>query len=592
MNSAISLTFKDIFPNEEVQDIAYYIKGISKQKLIEVAVYLIYISDSSTSFRQEWKKLLFEYWFSSEERNIANDIYLRIKYLETIGIQGREEIKYKYVFLNQITALRFLEYIIRQTNTLLNDDGADLSTINLMLFKLILKLNTDFNETIDVKFEENDNFTKDYLTRMYVPISMAQYEVYTNNHFRLLYTYTMQQIKSLYLFEFLESSNPKLIDVFLEKYECQSVKEYNKYYITIIRAIFQRITNREVNKGFEASSFGYESSDEKSIKFTDKFLIDQAYTTDEEIDFKYLRTNPLVKYSNGQYAIISEVFAIQKLYNGLYFELKELYENDLGNQINTFRPYFTTYFSESFLLYKVLSFIYGKRSYVQFSGDEIKKTYLPEGGPDYYMRNGNKIFLFENKDNFITPSAKTSYNFDKIIEDIDKKLVTKGKGIPQIIKNIKLILKKNYPFDTSYQASKCKIYPLLITHRTEFDSSGLNRYLNERFQAELLKLKNDGYQINQIQPLTLINIDILLVCQFLLESKQIVLENLIDSYHQLMSSNRIHAYTNEDRDTKLHETYYSFSDYMLYTYAKKYNLNFKDELLKWTRFYFKDAIFG
>ena len=592
MNSAISLTLPDIFPDEDIHETDYYIKGISKQKLLEVAVYLIYLSDASTDFRQDWKKLLFEYWFAYKEWDIANEIYSRIKSLENRGIPGREEIKYKYVFLNQITALRFLEYIIRQDNISTDEDRTDLSTINLMLFKLILKLNTDFNEKVDVKYNLEDGYTSDYLTRMYIPLSMAQYEVYTNDSFRLLYTYTMQQIKSLYLFEFLEISNPTLMHLFLSKYECQSIQEYHKLYITIVRAIFQRISNREANKNVEPSSFRYEDTDEKAIRFTDKFLIEQSYTVDEEVDFKFLRTYPLIKCPNGHYAVISEVFAIQKIYNGIYFELKEFYETVQGNPTNTFRTYFTTHFSESFLLYKVLRTIYEKRAYIQFSGDEIKEKYLPEGGPDYYIRNGNKIFLFENKDNFISPDAKTSYDFGKIIEDINKKLVTKGKGIPQLIKNIKLILDKKYSFDIAYQARTCKIYPILITHRTEFDTSGLNRYLNERFTIEVEKLEEAGYKVDYIQPLTLINIDILLVLQFMLQSKKLALENLIDSYHKLTSTVRIHAYNNEDRDTRLHETYYSFSDYILYTYARKHHLGLKSELLKWTRDYFKGAIFS
>ena len=591
MNSAISLTLPDIFPDEALQDISYYLKGINQQKLIEVAVFLIYIADTSSGLNDNWAEL-FTFWFDSAELEIANDIYLRIKQLEREGLPGRPDIKYKYIFLNPLTSLRLLDYIIRQKDLPNHENDVEPIGVNLMLFKLILRLNTDFNAQIEVKHTSKDTYTSDFLIHYYIPFSMAQYEVYNSSNLRLLYTYTMQQIKSLYLFEFLEVAQPNLLKKFLDKYSCESIQEYFNFYITIIVAIFNRVHNRDQKKYREPNSFSYEASNYKAIHFTDQFLINQNYSDEEELDFKDLRASPLIKFRDGQYAIVNELFTIQKIYNGLYFELKDIYENELNNKKNTFRTYFTAYFSESFLLYKVLRMIYKKRSYIQFTGDEIKEHYQKEGGPDYYIRNGKKIFLFENKDNFISPIAKTSYDFTKIIEDVNKKLVTEGKGIAQLIKNIKSTLGKKYTFDKAYHSNNCKIYPILVTHRNEFDASGINRYLNEHFAAELAKLKSEGYTVANIQPLTLINIDVLLANQHLLKAGTLRLDELIDQYHQFVNTTRIHVGLDQNRDTKIHETYYSFSDYMFYVYARKNKIDYKLELLKWAKSYFKPAIFN
>lgn len=42
------------------------------------------------------------------------------------------------------------------------------------------------------------------------------------------------------------------------------------------------------------------------------------------------------------------------------------------------------------------------------SGEEIKNTYNIDAEPDYYIRNGNKIYLFESKDILIPSEVKIS----------------------------------------------------------------------------------------------------------------------------------------------------------------------------------------
>ena len=45
-----------------------------------------------------------------------------------------------------------------------------------------------------------------------------------------------------------------------------------------------------------------------------------------EVDFLKVRSNPLYKFEEDKYRIISPLFTIEMIYNGLYFRLKSMKE--------------------------------------------------------------------------------------------------------------------------------------------------------------------------------------------------------------------------------------------------------------------------
>ena len=107
-------------------------------------------------------------------------------------------------------------------------------------------------------------------------------------------------------------------------------------------------------------------------------------------------------------------------------------------------------------MYNVLFDVYAKK-YIQKSGEEIKNTYNIDAEPDYYIRNGNKIYLFESKDILIPSEVKISNDYTKITAELKKRLYYEEKGdgsiskkaILQLLYNIKKLLKKNAEWDSN-----------------------------------------------------------------------------------------------------------------------------------------------
>src|SRR5690606_38611010 len=159
---------------------------------------------------------------------------------------------------------------------------------------------------------------------------------------------------------------------------------------------------------------------------------------------------------------------------------------------------------------------------ISMSGDEINT----QGCPDYYIRKGSNIMIFESKDFLIPAPVKESCDFEQYEKEFKKSLYYKEKdgkitkkAVLQLIENVRRILDKTNDFDANYDLSRINIYPILITHDNQYDVVGFNNLLNHWFQTELSKLVAEGYRIRSVRPLTVVNIDSLIFHQDTLNSK-------------------------------------------------------------------------
>ncbi len=162
---------------------------------------------------------------------------------------------------------------------------------------------------------------------------------------------------------------------------------------------------------------------ESNIDFLDNLTVTNIDYVDNDIDYLTIRANPLYKIGETSYRVISPLFAIEKIFNGLYFLLKEINDAfDKTLQINL-RQLITFEFSEKYLLYKIIERTYEKK-YFKLSGEQMKTL----GAPDYYIRNGNKVFLFESKDILIRADIKESYDFEQYEKALREKLYFESNG--------------------------------------------------------------------------------------------------------------------------------------------------------------------
>ncbi|MDZ7848666.1 MAG: hypothetical protein U5L96_19075 [Owenweeksia sp.] len=233
------------------------------------------------------------------------------------------------------------------------------------------------------------------------------------------------------------------------------------------------------------------------------------------MDFILLRSNPIFKLEEDKYLLLYDLFIIEKIFKGMYFQLSQINSRlDKKLQVKNFKSHYGYRFSEQELLYRAMDALYVSAK-VKLTGQEIDSNGI-DGAPDYYVRQGKNILLFESKDFLIDSKSKLSYDLKTYEEVFEKKLycdfeTDKPKAVVQLINFIKKLLGTSFPLDQSYNYRDIRIYPIVITHDIQYDTPGLDVMINTWFQEELDDLASEGYYTRKVKPLTIINIDTLLL---------------------------------------------------------------------------------
>jgi hypothetical protein len=553
MKSGLAFTllveYKDVF-DDDPQTLDFYLNGISQSTLLSVASYFLGFSNTKSQF-QDFTNFL-SMFFRAKNNELANQINNKIKGLRRISGEGP-------VIINVVSNLQLFEYCF--DNLTLEETQTE-AEAEVNIFKAYLLLNT-----LNIKKEKNlKETTKNLGELKLAAFGLTQSFAYNEiQNFDIYENFTCQLIKSVFLFEFLETNNKtKLLFLeFLKHYDSNSGKDFITKLLPLVISSIQN-----TKEGYLDIVVDQDSNFEKNCAFLENLIVDNhnkdALT---DIDFRYIRSNPFYKITIGTYRIIFKLFLIEKLFKALYFNLNEI-NNQLVDTPNlkNFRSFYCDEFSEKFLLYKVFKGIYNNR-YIEFSGEEILKLgYQAE--PDYYIRNGNYLFLIESKDILINADVKTSFDFGLLETEFKKKLYfenKKGKDVKkavlQIVNNIERVLKKEFSFDKNYKERSINIYPILVLHDRQFNVVGLNVIINSWFKAEIAKLTEAGLPTNKVKPLVIIDIDTFILHQDLLKDKKIRLESILDKYYEFITFNKNKRYLNEE-----HMKYYAKRTILPFSY--------------------------
>lgn len=190
-------------------------------------------------------------------------------------------------------------------------------------------------------------------------------------------------------------------------------------------------------------------------------------------------------------------------------------------------------FSETGLFYSVMEYAFEKSGYVKFNGEKIKGI-IPDGEPDYYIRDKAKVYLFEFKSIFLGSGVKHSNNYEEIIAEIFKKLVINQhkspKGVTQLANVIEKIRAKEFEKFDKYNFDNAIIYPVIVYVDFSFNLSGSNFILNQEFRKQIdeRKIKNDS----NIKNLILIDLDTFIKFQDLFRNKILKLNNCFNEYYE------------------------------------------------------------
>lgn len=534
------LEYNDIF-EDEVQHFSNYLNGIGKKIIVKFCSNFISSSNNEESLA-EIKKVIIN-WFSAPNSLLVNEIFKKI-----------DNLNYKQISLfHNFNILKLYEYILK-----IDTDETVISnaSFEVQLFKAMLALNHEFNSRDKIIFESlSDVPDEKKLPYLIFTGTFCYYDLESYNLTELV---TSQFIKVSVLFVFLENYDDRtrlLLNNFCLNESVGNWKEYLKKYMPL----FESILKSDKSKPIDLIVTKNDKFNE-NCKFLDQLISNNLFDIDD-YDFITIRSKPFYKLNDGVYRIIVPLFTIEKMYNGLFFIFNNINKTiSEDKKFKDFRGFYCNDYSERHFVYEILNKSFPKK-FVKLSGQEIKgKVPNISAEPDYYIRNNNKILLFESKDVLIDKQTKQSNDYRKIESALKTKLYhyyvnekLHEVGIMQLITNIRRLLKNDCKWD-NFNSCTVYIYPILLLHHNIYNTMGLNYIVNSWFKVELEKLKNEGLNIEKVRDLVLVDINTFILFHESLQNRSIQLELLINYYYE---------------NAKTDKTFISFSSYAKTYIVKK-----------------------
>jgi len=511
------LEFATAFPNEKPLRPEEYLKGGSREVILTVATLFLGFKSHNSEF--ENNENLLRSLFCEENRDFATKIYREIIILERSGK--------KVGIINPHCSLILFELFFSMPDAEITQSNSEFER---NLFKAYLVIIGQMLKSQERAFTSTADLQNPLKISMM--FFCMHYPIADKMNFDIKEIWACQCFKAIYLFKFLES-NPttqNLLIKFLDYFERPNWKEYLKSIIASTTSVIKNEHEGYINLGItDGENF------ENYSTFLDKLIVQENDTLDEH-DFLTLRASPFYKLPDGNYRVVFNLFVVEKIFKGIYFQMRDLNKELPEEQkVKSLKGIFGHEFSEQTLLYQIMETIYPNQT-IRYTGKELDEIVGP-GAPDYYLRTGKRVLIFESKDFLIRKDLKLSFDFDIYDKEFSKTLYfeikengkEKAGAVLQLVGNIRKLLSKEFPADTEYHYKDIYIYPILITHDHQYDVPGLSDLLNDWFQEELAILESEGLYTKHVKPIVIVNIDSLIYNQIGL-SEKITLHEVLDAY--------------------------------------------------------------
>lgn len=283
--------------------------------------------------------------------------------------------------------------------------------------------------------------------------------------------------------------------------------------------------------------------------FEELYAIDLSQmVNDDKINVLWLRDHFLVKRPDGSFLVLNNNLIVDKMYQGLKFDLFKAAKNhhltidgEEIKSIDKLNEKLGRDFSEEYLLYDLMEKIYADFGVVRYKGSELQGKIDAE--PDYYLRQGNKLLLIEHKDVLVSEIKKQETDVSKIIEALADKICRekdekKGrKGGPQLLHTMDGIFKRDTMHDYDADAKKSDIvYPVVTVLDSAFSSLGVAMATVRKFCEQAQSYDTIKEELTHVVPITIIDIDTLLILSKRLHDGKLDLFCLIEDYQKILCS--------------------------------------------------------
>jgi hypothetical protein len=556
LTMSLLITAKHIFPNEEINP-RNLLNQYGKKMVLKMVAFLNSMLQKNVDEVPQQMAL----WFGVP--NTKGDEAMKAIFY---GYQDQIRNKTKMHMVNAYANLR-LNIFALELNEIDNDAEIDSDQAHWDFFKAYLKINADYT-----LIQENiTNTLPENITGLEKANWMAAATLISYFDFAYVTKTDMlcQLIKSYYCFQFMELYNPALFEIYLASKNVRSFVEYAGHIMGLASLCFTDVVSFD----------GRTALDQQFLKLFSHF--EPIAATEENIvgnDFLEIRNKPLFQLGENEYLFLNRAMIVNKIYSSTYWDCKSILAEHPEFNISQgkFRKDYTSEFSEGFLVYKLMEKAYGNKNYKRFSGEQMKDV-MGNTEPDYYIRNGNKVFIFEVKDSFITGISKQSFNVETISEDIRSKYHSDGnheKAVKQLITRLRFSLKKEYPFDTNYNTRNLKLFPILVVYDLNLSVPGIESLLQRWFDKEKANLVSEMAELGitgfKIHNLVILTVDDLILLTEYINHNRLSLEDLILQY-QKKKANLLKITDGRSFEyikTNVLQSYLSFHDFIRDTVNK------------------------
>ncbi len=491
MKAQILPVFKDIFPEEEQPILQDIIKTIPTDTLIKISCHI----NSQLYFSKERLKTEIKIFVHLIER-IKDDKIRNAPYNNFIKFQKKLEGQDLAIFplphtLKLIELAYLSEYIPNEVKTTPEQD--------LDILKILLILNSGANDKTIQIFDGIDISNNESIYKIFWASLLP------NSTILLRKDLILSLYKSISFFKFLNDNYPKYLNQYLE---INKVDVYQRIPIKLFE-LYSNGYNKE--QDFFYSYFNKDVVAQNQIVANltleiENFSREEFLSKKMQMNFKGIRTFPILKSKAEEYNVSNWNFIIEKFYEGLVFDFYNKTNIKEIKELKSFEDYkgkMGDYFTNVFFM-NLMKEMFSHHPIVCLK----EKERNDRCDYDFYIRIKNNVFFFEFKD-ILFPINES---YEDIKNTIDKKLVDNKKGIKQIIRQIKNFNQDYTVFDDlekdGITLNDIVVFPILVYSDNAFGMTGINHYLNNLFEAELNKeVGNRGFDV---KPLAVMSLDFLM----------------------------------------------------------------------------------
>ncbi len=502
------LSYQAVFPNQHVA-LDDLLVDVPSASAIEAISY--YLSRRMNLLTGEHEVSIWAPWLMQTKSNVKNPVG---KYVDNINLE-------EYALIDKYALLLLISKLLTCYNGR-NDKLSKVDISNLFLaYMMCCDERIALSNTLPLP---NTDMSAEDFVRLYLPNALKTNDIEVPRDYRLML------IKCyMLLVEF--PKHHKLFSGYLKEFCNEKGLPKAKVYLDQLFLLFLELSS---NGDFSTSLMEVDENCEDTCRFLDGFAINiKQYVHDG--DFKMIREKPILKTGPRRYDFLFMKMFLDKAYTGFLFDMKDVLVTrgilDKNKGYENLKSLLGEDFSEHFFFYALMKKCFGQH-YVNYSGEELQKS-LGEGMPDFYLRRGNRVFVFECKDVQVASIKKLSGDYEKIKQAIFEKYIINTKGRPKGVRQLTKVIKDKLiaifnNVDVSAPHGTKYVFPIIVYFDDCFDIEGPEYLLNKEFWNSIGN-KNVVDNI-VIKDLVMVNIEQLMRLEDFFSNYKLKLATLINGY--------------------------------------------------------------